>query len=93
MQHKNSNFKRLAKKAINRLGIDVTRLSREDLTPPPMEKFPRDFSEVDIDTVRRVRGFTMTSLDRIVTAIHATEYVVLNEIPGSIVECGVWRGG
>ena len=40
-----------------------------------------------------VREYTMTSIELIVSLIDATRYVVENKIPGTMVECGVWRGG
>lgn len=43
--------------------------------------------------VMRARPFTMTSLERIAALIQAIEYTVKNDIPGSFVECGVWKGG
>jgi hypothetical protein len=35
----------------------------------------------------------MTSRERIYALIQAVRYVVQHNIPGDIVECGVWRGG
>ena len=35
----------------------------------------------------------MTGLERIYALMQAVRYVSDNNIPGSIVECGVWRGG
>lgn len=35
----------------------------------------------------------MTSVARMYALHQATRYVVANDIPGAIVECGVWRGG
>lgn len=35
----------------------------------------------------------MTSNERLVAVIDATEYIVRNGLPGAFVECGVWRGG
>ncbi len=52
-----------------------------------------DFSEHEIATIEAVTPYTMTSHERIVSLIRATEYVVRAGIPGDIVECGVWRGG
>jgi hypothetical protein len=78
-------MKRLMKTVLRRAGLDIVRI-----TPPTL---PRDLSESDVDTVLRVRPYTMTSEERILAAIRATEYVALNRIPGAIVECGVWRGG
>ncbi len=36
---------------------------------------------------------TMTSVERMYALWTAVRYVVSNDIPGDIVECGVWRGG
>lgn len=40
-----------------------------------------------------VRPYTMTSIERIESLLNAVRYVVEHDIPGDIVECGVWRGG
>lgn len=40
-----------------------------------------------------VAPFTMTSVERIVSLIHAAKYLTENKIAGDVVECGVWRGG
>lgn len=39
------------------------------------------------------REQTMTSLERMYALWSATRYIVDNELPGDLVECGVWRGG
>jgi O-methyltransferase len=66
------------------LHLDVVRY------PQP---FPSDFEQSDIDTVNAVREYTSTSPERIFALSSAVKYVVANDIPGDIVECGVWRGG
>lgn len=40
-----------------------------------------------------VKPYTMTSIERLYALHKAVEYIVRAEIPGDIVECGVWRGG
>lgn len=40
-----------------------------------------------------VSPYTMTNVLRISALVHAVEYVVRNDLPGALVECGVWRGG
>ncbi len=55
--------------------------------------FPRDFKKDEIDIIRQVKGYTLTSNERLYTLIHAVRYLVKKDIPGDIVECGVWRGG
>jgi len=64
-----------------------TRCSTEDLT------FPADFNDFEKEIIQRVKPFTMTSPERIYSLIHAVRYVLDNNIEGSFVECGVWRGG
>ena len=54
---------------------------------------PADLTEAERTTVAAVRPFTMTSVERIVALTRAIEYIQRAEIPGAIVECGVWRGG
>ena len=44
-------------------------------------------------TVERVRPRTMTGPAKLAALVEATRHVVRQEIPGAIVECGVWRGG
>lgn len=40
-----------------------------------------------------VRPYTLTSRDRIWALMNSIDYIVKRGIEGSIVECGVWRGG
>lgn len=54
---------------------------------------PMVFSDRELQIWQKVEPFTMTSLERVVCMIDATEYITTNNIPGAIVECGVWRGG
>ena len=55
--------------------------------------FPPDFDPEDIAIVRAVEPFTMTGTERIHALIQAVKYVAHNQIPGDLVECGVWKGG
>ncbi len=43
--------------------------------------------------VSAVTLYTMTDQTRIMGLIRETERVIRSQIPGDIVECGVWRGG
>ncbi|GCE16696.1 TylF/MycF/NovP-related O-methyltransferase [Dictyobacter kobayashii] len=52
-----------------------------------------DFSETDTDIVEKVYQYTLTTPERIFALIRAVEYVVTHDIPGDMVECGVWKGG
>jgi O-methyltransferase len=43
--------------------------------------------------IERVGPRTMTQPEKLFGLILATRYIATHEIPGTIVECGVWRGG
>lgn len=64
-----------------------------DLVPHADDAFPPDFDDATIGICRQVEPFTMTSHERIFALCRSVEYVVRNDVPGDIVECGVWRGG
>ena len=54
---------------------------------------PPDFDSWTIDIISKVRPFTQTSIERISELCNCVKYIVGNNIPGVIVECGVWKGG
>jgi hypothetical protein len=60
---------------------------------PSGAAFPLDFEQTDIELYRRVDDYTMTTPPRVYALARAVEYVAAREIPGALVECGVWRGG
>lgn len=58
----------------------------------PSANFP-DIPSWQIEIVARVQPFTMTGKERVLATINAVEYLTQHDIPGAILECGVWRGG
>ncbi len=74
---------RLVRCALRKIGLDLVDL----------RALPPDCSPEELRIINRVRPYTMTSVERIVALIQATRYVVRTGVPGSIVECGVWKGG
>ena len=50
-------------------------------------------SEADLDILRAVRPYTMTSNERLWALLEAVRYVHKRGLAGDFVECGVWRGG
>lgn len=54
---------------------------------------PADLDPSVAETIREVRPYTLTSVQRLVALCDAVQYLVRNQIPGDIVECGVWKGG
>ena len=79
-------LKKLIKRSFQVLGYDISRHRK-------FSDFPRDFKEEEVEIISCVRPYTMTSNERLYTLVHAVRYVVKNDIPGDIVECGVWKGG
>ena len=79
--------KNILEKALNSVGL--THVKRE----VEVEQFPPDFSENERAIYHFVRPYTMTSSERVVALTRAVDYIESNDIRGSIVECGVWRGG
>ncbi|MFM1770159.1 MAG: hypothetical protein RJA22_2688 [Verrucomicrobiota bacterium] len=73
-------FKAAVQRALNRMGYEVFRLSTQ-------------FTPAELAAMERVAPFTATSKSRMIGLMDAVRYVVQNRIEGSLVECGVWRGG
>ena len=57
------------------------------------EMLLKDVADEDWKTILEVKPFTMTSPERTFGLINAVRYVINNDIPGALVECGVWKGG
>jgi O-methyltransferase len=76
------------------------KLVRADSAPPKPKpaparrrRLPKHWDEEARETIRAVKPYTMTAPEKLFALILATRYVVDHGIDGSIVECGVWRGG
>ncbi|MGA2843936.1 MAG: TylF/MycF/NovP-related O-methyltransferase [Candidatus Acidiferrales bacterium] len=80
-------IKSAIRKSFRALGLDITRLRDRE------EDYPPDFRNEETAIIREVRPWTLTSPERIYALIQAVRYVSANAIEGSIVECGVWKGG
>jgi hypothetical protein len=52
-----------------------------------------DFTKDDIEIIKSVEQYTMTTPVRIYSLIQAVKYIIKNNIEGDFVECGVWKGG
>lgn len=59
--------------------------------PPPLKSPYNDEEFREIYEV--CSPYTMTSPERVSALIQAVKHVIVNDVPGAIVECGVWRGG
>jgi hypothetical protein len=54
---------------------------------------PAHYDDAAKQIIRTVRPRTLTGRTKLFGLISAARYVVANDVPGDIVECGVWRGG
>ena len=79
-------MKNLAKKIIKKLGYEIHRVNT-------YVEFPSHFSKTDIEIIKSVKLFTLSSIERRFALIQAVNYIIKNKIAGDIVECGVWKGG
>jgi O-methyltransferase len=69
------------------LGLKISKAAPADAGALP------DVTEPDLAIYRAVQPYTLTSPERVYALIQAVQYVAENEIPGAVVECGVWKGG
>jgi len=81
-------IKKMLRRIANSAGYDVV-----PRTSAAAVDLPADISDADREIINSVRGFSLTSTERLITLIGAVRHVVRNEIPGAIAECGVWKGG
>lgn len=76
------NMTDFVKSTAGRFGVDIHRADRLS-----------DFDDDAVKIIDRVHPYTMTSPERIYALVQAVRYVAKADIPGSMVEAGVWRGG
>jgi O-methyltransferase len=94
-------IKRALKSALAEFGYEIVRPrpTPDQIFIPnygrstPEEIFPPDFDSTTKTLWWKVERYTMTSPERVSALRAAVEYVLMNKIPGDIVECGVWKGG
>ena len=80
-------MKTLIRKILQKFNYDIIKLNRQHAP------VPSDFEDLHKNIFGKVKNNTMTSPERIYSLIEAVKYVEQHNIPGDIVECGVWKGG
>jgi len=80
------SMKKWLGRQFQRFGYDVVKRNKIKSLPP-------DFDPIHRDIYEKIKNNTMTSPERIYSLLEAVRYVETNQIPGAIVECGVWKGG
>lgn len=78
-------LRKFAKKIAVNLGLKSE--SKDHFT------LPKDLAPHVRDIYNTVQPYTMTSPERVNALVRSVEYLERSQIPGDIVECGVWRGG
>lgn len=79
-------FISVARKMVRALGVDLVRY-------PQREALPTDLDDEALRLVRMARPFSLTTAHRLASTLEAVRHVCRADVPGDIVECGVWRGG
>jgi O-methyltransferase len=90
------------RQAVNRGLVRATGYRLEKPRPPvpapkpkkrPRRRIPGYVDDQAREVLRAVRPRTMTSVEKLYALVVAVRHVADHEIPGAMVECGVWRGG
>lgn len=80
---------RLVRRGLRRLGYDVVRTTASATPAPALQDVDAQMAA----TIAAVAPYTLTGPERVAALVEAVRYVVRAEVPGALVECGVWRGG
>lgn len=78
---------------LRRMGLDVVRRPRSGARASRRPRYPVDLDETTVRIIEAIGDATLTTPERMASLVESVRYVVRNEIPGTFVECGVWRGG
>ncbi|MEE8171939.1 MAG: TylF/MycF/NovP-related O-methyltransferase [Alphaproteobacteria bacterium] len=58
-----------------------------------MLNVPHDMEPEFVELYDRARAYTLTSVECMYSLHQTVKYISQNDIPGDMVECGIWRGG
>ncbi len=56
-------------------------------------RVPHDMEPEFVALYEQARPYTLTSVECMYTLYQAVRYLHANDVPGAMVECGIWRGG
>lgn len=89
-------MKELLRKAASKLGFDIKKNKSKRVVPFRLDyghKLGYDLEDEADSLIRKVRSNTMLPYVDLVTLYEQTVFCETNEVHGSFVECGVWKGG
>ena len=81
-------IRKAIRSVVRNLGYDFVRYDKDR-----QYGFPDDFERRHIEIIEKVTPYTTTSHERIHALIESVRHVLRNDIKGSLLECGVYRGG
>lgn len=81
-------IKKLIKKTLKACGYEIRKSADAD----PLAPYG-DLTAAEKKILCRSQPYSMTSSERMAALVHGIRYITSHKIPGSIVECGVWKGG
>ena len=85
---------RILRSARSSLASGARRTLRKlGLQPVVKGELPLDIDARTASILQAVRPYTMTSPERVMALCDAIRHLHRCQVPGDIVECGVWRGG
>ena len=80
-------LKSVAQSVLNKFGYALVKTQYQTTT------LPHDMDPGFQEIYEKTRPYTMTSIHRMYELYKAVQYLVESQIPGDIVECGIWKGG
>lgn len=72
---------------LRKRGYNLVRTDHRKADPPV------DADEHTRVVIKAIENHTLTPHGRVISLVDSVRYIVQREVPGAIVECGVWRGG
>ena len=84
-----SLIKSVVRETVGRFGYTILPSSEVR----PNREFPPDFDPATVELCRSVGPYTMTSPERIFALRQSVLHILKHNVPGDVVECGVWKGG
>jgi len=79
---------------LERAGPRVPPPAPKKAAPAAKKRQPAaQYDDAAVEIIRRVKPRTMTGRNKLFGLISAVRYITRHQVPGEIVECGVWRAG
>tara|TARA_Y100000590_G_scaffold470726_1_gene668662 strand:- start:130187 stop:130948 length:762 start_codon:yes stop_codon:yes gene_type:complete len=77
-------MRKLVKSILGSVGLEIKKIKKP---------VPFDMEESFVEIYEKCKEYSLCSVERMYSLYKSVEYICENNIQGSFVECGVWRGG